>query len=372
MLFQKFKSNSTTIIEENISIKTYGNKISKELTVFYNPQMKLNRDISLLVLKTYFNNFKAIKFCDPMAASGIRELRFLKTIPEIFETITMGDISKTAIKNIKKNAKTNKISLKKIKLETQNAINTIAQNYYHAIELDPFGSPLPYIDISCQRIKHEGILSITATDTATLCGTYPKKTLRKYGIKIIKTFCFEELGLRNLIAYCQRQGAKYDKNLTPILSYSQDHYYKIFFKVEDGRKTSLETIKKLKYINYNIKTQDINIEELETKDSLGKTYIGPLNNKDFIKEIKTKINLISENKKVTKLLEKLENEIDELGYYNPHKLQKEFKIGSEAKFETIENKLKKNGFKVSRPHNNRLGIKTNAKAKDIIKILKEN
>ncbi|MCA9459279.1 MAG: hypothetical protein KC550_01895 [Nanoarchaeota archaeon] len=371
MLFKKSENNSNSITEENITIKTYGDKISKELTVFYNPIMKLNRDLSLLVMKTYFNNSKPIKFCDPMSASGIRELRFLKTIPETFEKITMGDISDTAITNVKKNAKTNKISLKKIELKTQNAINTIAQNYYHVIELDPFGSPLPYIDIACQRIKHEGILSITATDTASLCGTYPKKTLRKYGIKIIKTFCFEELGLRNLIAYCQRQGAKYDKNLIPVISYSQDHYYKIFFKIEDSRKTSLETIKKLKYINYNKETQDIEMQEYETKESIGKTYIGELNDKEFLKQIKTNLNLIQDSKKITKLIEKLEEEIDQLGYYNPHKLQKQFKIGSEAKFETIENKLKEKGFKVSRPHNNRLGIKTNAKAKDIIKILKE-
>jgi tRNA G26 N,N-dimethylase Trm1 len=71
--------NDSFFIEENVTLKTYGSKISKKLEVFYNPKMKLNRDISHLVLYSYFKDFKKkINFCDPMCASGIREIRFLK------------------------------------------------------------------------------------------------------------------------------------------------------------------------------------------------------------------------------------------------------------------------------------------------------
>jgi tRNA (guanine26-N2/guanine27-N2)-dimethyltransferase len=366
MWFKKKDENKAS--EEDVIIKSYGSKISKELTVFYNPLMKLNRDISLLVIKSYFE--KPIKFCDPMVASGIREIRFLKTIPEMFEKLVLGDISKTAIKNVKKNFKLNKVSLKKVSLINTNALNTISSEFFNFIEIDPFGSPVPFLDIACQRIKHNGILSITATDTAALCGTYPKTTLRKYGIKVIKTHFHEELGLRNLIAYCQRQGAKYEKALIPILSYSKDHYFKIFFKVEDSRTSSLQILKELRYIKWDKKTQDVTINEFEDKDSLGKTYIGPLCNKNFLKEVLSNIKLIKEVKKPKDLIEKLLDEIEIIGSYNPHKLQKEFKFASSVKFEDIINSLKEKGFKVSRPHNNRLGIKTNAKSKEILKVMK--
>ncbi len=357
------------IIEENVKIPIYGNKITKKLEVFYNPIMKLNRDISLLVIASYFE--KKIKFCDPMAASGIRELRFLKSpISNLFSQITLGDISKTAIKNIKKNFKLNKISLKNIKLLNENAINTISSSYFNFIEIDPFGSPVPFLDIASQRIKHNGILSVTATDTAALCGTYPKTSLRKYGVKTQKTLWYEELGLRNLIAYVQRQTAKYEKKATPILSYSNNHYYKIFFKIEDGRTNSLEEIKKLKYLKIDKKTQDIKIVDFETKDSFGKTYVGPLCDKKFIKEIQKNINLIKESKEVSKLLDFLINEINIVGHYNIHKLQKAFKFSSNIKFKELIFKLKKKNFRASKPHNNRLGIKTNAKGKDIVKIMK--
>ena len=103
MLFKK----KEYITEENIKIPIYGKKISKELKVFYNPEMKLNRDISLLVINSYFQ--KPIKFCDPMVATGIREIRLLKSISNKFSKIALGDISKTAIKNCKRNLKKNKI-----------------------------------------------------------------------------------------------------------------------------------------------------------------------------------------------------------------------------------------------------------------------
>jgi tRNA (guanine26-N2/guanine27-N2)-dimethyltransferase len=356
------------IFEEDIFIQTFGEKISKDLKVFYNPLMKLNRDISLLVIQTYFN--KQITLCDPMSATGIRELRFIKTIPDKFSKITTGDISKTAIKNIKKNFKKNKLKTNKLELIHDNAINTINKYYYDFIEIDPFGSPIPFLDIACQKIKHNGILSVTSTDTAALCGTYPKTTLRKYGIKIQKTLYFEELGLRNLIAYCQRQGAKYNKSITPILSYSSDHYYKIFFKVQDSKTKSLTKIKELKYISWDKKTQQTKIEEYETKNSIGKTYTKELNNKEFLNKLLENSNLIQDNKKVLKLINSLIEEPNILGYYNPHKFQKEYKFDTSKKFETIIEELKLKGFLASKPHNNRLGIKTNANHKEFIKIMK--
>lgn len=364
-----FKKEISEIAEEEgVKIKSYGSKITKELTVFYNPLMKLNRDVSLLVIKSYFE--KPIKFCDPMVASGIREIRFLKIIPEMFEKIVMGDISKTSIENVQKNFKTNKVSMKKCELINGNAINTISSEFFNFIEVDPFGSPVPFLDIACQRIKHNGILSVTATDTAALCGTYPKTTFRKYGIKVAMTHWHEELGLRNLIAYCIRQGAKYEKVLVPILSYSKDHYFKVFFKVEESRSDAVVSLKELKHIKWDRKTQDVEICEFEDKDTLGKTYVGNLCDKNFLIKIKENMSLIQDNKKISSLIEGLEQEIDVIGSYNTHKLEKEFKFHIDIKFEEIIERLRKKGFEVCRPHNNRLGIKTNATHKEILEAMK--
>ena len=357
------------IKEENIEITNYGDKISKELKVFYNPVMKLNRDISLLLIKSYFN--EPILFCDPMIATGIREIRFLKTIPSLFSHLTLGDISSSAIEDAKKNFKNNEINFDNISFLNENAINTIASQYFHFIEIDPFGTPVPFLDVAFQRIKHNGILSVTATDTASLCGTYPKKTLRRYGIEVKMTLFHEELGLRNLISFCIKTAAKYDKKIEVMLSYSSDHYYKIFLKVTDNKKEAYEDIRKLKYFSYNQKTQEIKLNKYKLSDEFfGPVYIGDLKNKELLNKMISNLTIINDNKKITKKLESIKEEIDIFAYYNPHKLQKSFKINSEMKFLEIFNKLEKKGFKVSKCHNNKLGIKSNCSYKDIIEILK--
>jgi len=363
---------TSTITEEGIQIKSYGDKITKELDVFYNPVMKINRDISLLVIKSYFTttNKKQIKFCDPMSASGIRELRFVKSIPEIFEKITMGDISTSAIENIKKNFKDNNLPLDKIELNRDDAINTISKQFYDFIEIDPFGSPVAYIDVAIQRMKHNGILSVTATDTAALCGTYPKKTLRRYGMKVKKTLWYEEVGLRNLIAHCQVQAGKYDKILIPEISFSYEHFYKVFFRVEDSRSKATKAITDLKYLKWDKKTQETTVCNFGNIETFGKTYIGELNNKNLLKVMIENLNLIEETKKIEKLLNNLSEEVNVLGHFNIHKIEKEYGFSTNMKFDVLIEKLKEKGFEASRPHCSRLCVKTNAKVDDIIELLK--
>jgi tRNA (guanine26-N2/guanine27-N2)-dimethyltransferase len=359
-----------SVIEEDVKITSYGDDISKKLTVFYNPVMKMNRDISLLVINSYFKD-KKIKFCDPMAASGIREIRFLKTIPDKFEKLTIGDMSPTAIENIKKNFKDNKVNLDKVELVCADAINTIISQFYDFIEVDPFGSIVPFLDSALQRIKHNGILSVTATDTAALCGTYPKTCLRRYGMKVTKTLFYEEVGLRNLIAFCIREAGKFDKNLIPVVSITHNHFYKVFFKVEESRGKSSESINNLKYLKWDRITQKTLICDYEDKDSFGKTYVGKLNNKEFLADMLKDIDLIIEKKEVEKLINKLIDEVDLVGYYDPHKLCKENKINFGLKYEKLFEEIRKKGFEVSRVHNDKLGFKTDMESKEIVKIIKK-
>lgn len=364
-----FKKKLFNVEEEEIKIFQYDTKITKKLKVFYNPEMKINRDISILFLKTYFN--KKIKYADPMAATGIREIRFLKTIPEVFSQILIGDISKSAIEDVKKNFKKNKVSSRKVKYQISNAQTTLYKDYFDAIEIDPFGSPVPFIDSACQRIKHNGIICVTATDTAALCGTYPKTCERRYGIKVKKTHYHEELGLRNLIAYTQRQGAKYEKALTPLLSFSNKHFFRIFFKVEEGRQDALKKVRELSHISWDTKTQETKILKLESENSIGKTYVRELNNKKVVEGLIENLHLIKDKKECEKLLTKLKDELDILGYVNPHKLEKEFKFSSKIKYEELFEELKKKKYKVSRVHNDKYGIKTTASTKTIVEIMKK-
>lgn len=364
-----FGKKQVFVEEESVKLYYFGSTISKQLPVFYNPEMKINRDTSLLFIKSYFS--KPISYCDPMGASGIREMRFVSCIPEKFSKIVVGDVSDKAIKTMKKHFKINKLSKKSVDFLRANAQYSLSSQYYDMIEIDPFGSPVPFLDTALQRIKHNGVISITATDTASLCGRYPKTGFRRYGLKTEFVLWYEEFGLRGLIAYCQREAAKYDKALTVEMSFTAKHFYKVFFKVEESRGKANQSLNALKYVFYDKTTQDITFYDYEEKGVLGKIYTGSLNNKKLLKTMKEMSHLLNSSKQAHRLLDSLLEEVDIVGYYNPHKLQKAFKFDCSKKFSQIISDLREQGFEVSRAHNNNLGIKTTAKGNDIICVMKK-
>ena len=99
--------------------------VSKEMDVFYNPVMKLNRDISILLLNSI--DMDKLNIADPLAGSGIRAIRFLKELERgKIKTISINDYSDKAIKSIKNNLKLNKVKVnnkkQKIQPKKQNAL----------------------------------------------------------------------------------------------------------------------------------------------------------------------------------------------------------------------------------------------------------
>jgi len=77
------------------------------MEVFYNPIMNLNRDIAILLLQ----QLPPMHLCDPLAASGVRSIRFAKELK--YKSIAINDINKKAVKSIKNNLKFNKLNNKK-------------------------------------------------------------------------------------------------------------------------------------------------------------------------------------------------------------------------------------------------------------------
>ena len=88
-------------------------KVSKKLPVFYNPAMKLNRDISVLLLNTIGK--KDMQLALPLAGTGIRGVRFILELKKSkIKAISINDYDAKAVKVIRENLKLNKIKKSKI------------------------------------------------------------------------------------------------------------------------------------------------------------------------------------------------------------------------------------------------------------------
>jgi tRNA (guanine26-N2/guanine27-N2)-dimethyltransferase len=314
---------TSTTTEGSATITTHKGKLSKKLPVFYNPLMKFNRDISIILL----NSIKRpLIIADPLAGSGIRSIRFIKELKK-FKSISINDNNEQAIKNIKQNLKLNNIKNKNITITKKDANEFLIQSTgFDYIDIDPFGSPNPFLDAAIKRIARHGILAATATDTAALTGTYPKACRRKYWATPLRNELMHEVGIRILIRKIQLIAAQYEKAITPIFSYAKDHYYRVFFHSQKSKTACDNILKQHKFFYYctNCTNQSIYKQiccSTRTQLQAGPLWTGQLHDKKLTKTmLKNSI-----NEQTTNFLKLINKEANTLGFIDLHKVSKKTK-----------------------------------------------
>src|SRR3972149_8970614 len=220
--------------------------------VFYNPVMELNRDMAVLAFQAYQKLLdREMSVCEPLTSCGIRGVRFAAEIEDI-KSVVINDISERAVQIAKHNVQITKLE-KKITVKNQDA-NALLGRYsaphkrFDAIDIDPFGSPAPYIDSAIRALRDGGLLALTATDMAPLCGVHPKACIRKYGGKPLRTEYCHELALRLLIGCLASVAAKHDVAVSPVFSYRAYNHVRTYVVVSYSAKQADRSIGSMGYI----------------------------------------------------------------------------------------------------------------------------
>jgi tRNA (guanine26-N2/guanine27-N2)-dimethyltransferase len=333
---------------------------NRKPAVFFNPRMKLNRDICCSVLKVLKNECKV--FVDLLAGSGAKGIRIAN---EVGCKVYLNDANPHAYDLIKKNADLNSLNVSVSNLDA----NLFLKKKFDFIDIDPFGTPVPFLDNACMMSKY---LGITATDTAPLCGVYPSACFRKYSaIPLRCEFC-HEVGLRILLGYVARTCAKYGKGMECILSHSTEHYFRIYVRLKKGK--AKQTLKQLGYVYYcrNCMNREFKKEFIPSprKCACGKGFeisgilwLGRIKEQEFCHKVYEESKYLRD-KRLDKILNLILNEIDEPFYYDVHKICK-FMKRSAPPLEKIIGKILSQGFEVSKTHFSPTGIKTNATISDL-------
>lgn len=355
-----------SITEGKTNIFVFKNKITrkgpgfKDKYPFYNPTMELNRDLSILVNQWLVNNCKiCVNILDGLAASGIRGIRIANEIEGNFN-VTINDWSEKAYDLIKKNLE--RYKLKNVTASNRNLNTLLSEERFHYIDVDPFGSPVDFIDSAIRGIYNNGIIACTATDSATLCGVYPKVCLRRYGVSSFHSPAMHEIGLRILLAFICREAAKYDKGIEPLVCYSADYYFRVYIRVINGVDYANKSVSNLKFIKSNSLLLSSN-----RSTRIGPLWLGKIQNKNLIKELRTILTDKQLNTKniLWKLLDLLEEEADAPAfYYSSDYLASSLKI-SPPKMEYICEKLMEKGYTFYRTHFSSTSFKTNASIVEI-------
>lgn len=360
-------------------------KISSDAPVFYNPHMELNRDISILALQTFQKQEdRDINICDLFGGSGIRGVRYKNEIDGV-RHVFINDISETANEYERHNVELNNLKDIEIFQHDASMFLRMHRGEFDVIDIDPFGTPSPFLDSAGYCSRRNSLLCVTATDTSALCGTYKEPCIRKYNAKPYKSEYCHETGIRILAGFVALTLSKYSKSIEVKLSHSTEHYMRLYIEVKKGSKKSDECLKNIGYISHckhclyreenkglATSTPDICPECGEKLIQAGPLWLGEIQNEEFISKMIEE----SENKKlntkedVLKLLESCRIEAKSPAtFYDVHKICKILKI-SAPKLDLVFGNLEKEGFEAVKTHFNPLGIKTNAPLKKIKEIIK--
>jgi tRNA (guanine26-N2/guanine27-N2)-dimethyltransferase len=181
------------------------------------------------------------KILDALSATGLRALRYAQEL-EFATSITANDLSAKAVESIKLNIKHNRLE-EKITTATGNAnghmYRFVGQEShggpgakYDVIDIDPYGTAVPFLDAAVQAVSDGGLLCVTCTDTGVFNSVgFLEKTFSLYGGLSIKGDHCHEGGLRLILHAITTAAARYGIAVEPLLSLSIDYYARVFVRV---------------------------------------------------------------------------------------------------------------------------------------------
>jgi tRNA (guanine26-N2/guanine27-N2)-dimethyltransferase len=351
--------------------------------VFYNPHMKTNRDTAVLVLRAYQSEKKGpVSVCEPMTGCGVRGIRLLLETCNI-ESIILGDLNPSALKLALENANINEINnlikFRELDANLIMSLHSYPRGRFDYVDIDPYGSPAPFINTAIRSTKNHGIIALTATDMAPLCGVNKKACLRKYGSWPLQSEFCHETAIRIMTGTMIRHSAMYEYAANPIFSFYSQHYIRAYYRIHKGAKKADNMLKQLGYIKYcpkclNRETSRHNFTTIckcgEKMDLGGPLWLGELSDPLFLSKIINDLENLEylRGSKAEKLIQMVRAEYGyPVGYYDIDKICKQVGLKS-ISTDRVLNALSSQGHLISKVHYSPRGLKTNAEIKEIEEI----
>jgi tRNA (guanine26-N2/guanine27-N2)-dimethyltransferase len=356
--------------------------------VFYNPVMEFNRDLTVLAFQAYQCMVnREISICDPLTSQGIRGVRFAAEVDGV-KKVLISDINERAFKLAKHNVQINRLEkLVVVQHKDANCVlscHASPKKRFDIVDVDPFGTPAPYLSSALRAIRNNGLLASTATDLAPLCGVHVKACIRKYGGRPLRTEYCHELAVRLLAGCTATLAAKHDIGIRVVFSHSSEHYIRVYAQIAYGAKKADESVKSLGYVLHCFNCfhretthqpfGSVQCPECGSKmDYAGPLWLGSIFDPDFIEL------MIKENKavafrnsaRIAKLLALTKDEASApITYYVLDKLSGKLGLPSPS-IQAFLNALRNSGFHAFPTHFNMRGIRTDAPAQAMHELVKE-
>lgn len=384
---ETIKEGKVKVVVPKLSayIKKPSDYAPSKAPVFYNPTMELNRDLAVLVLQTHQKLLgRELSVCEPLTGCGLRGARFAVEVKGIKKVI-LNDIKPEAAKVAGFNVELNDVA-DRVEVTNEDANLFLSKHAaprkrFDYIDIDPFGPPVPYMDSAIRSLCNHGLLALTATDMAPLCGVHPRACLRKYGGVPLRTEYCHELAVRLVAGCLTMMAAKHEIGINVVFSHSIDHYVRAYAVVNYGAKVADKSVQQIGYILHCFScfhretvtgiTSPLNYvcPSCGAKLSVaGPLWLGRIADKNFcfLMGNEAKERSLRQEKRILKTLTLVQNEAEaQVTYYAVDRICDKLNLPVPPQKKVLD-RIKKEGFQAVLTHFNSRGFRTEAPA-DIIK-----
>ncbi|MFB6360873.1 MAG: 50S ribosomal protein L11 methyltransferase, partial [Halobacteriales archaeon] len=210
--------------------------------VFYNPDMVLNRDVTVAALRAFRERVpEATTYLDANTATGVRAVRAAADGWDV----TALDVDHDAVALTRDNLSRNDLDAT---VRARDANRELHRHRYDVVDIDPFGPPIPFVDAAVRGTRQ--LLCVTATDTAPLCGAHFDAGVRRYDAVPRNTEYHREMGLRILLSALVRTAARHDIGVEPVLSHATRHYVRTYLAIDRGATPADAAREQLGYLHH--------------------------------------------------------------------------------------------------------------------------
>jgi tRNA (guanine26-N2/guanine27-N2)-dimethyltransferase len=208
--------------------------------VFFNPVQELNRDLTVAVLRAYRERNPHVEtYLDATTATGVRGIRAAAD----GWTVTCCDVDSEATALAADNLARNDLDGETV---TGDANVLLHRRTFDVVDLDPFGTPIPFADAAVRGTAD--LLCVTATDLAPLCGAHFNSGVRSYSAVPRNTEYHGEMGVRILLSALARTAARYDVAVDPLVTHASDHYVRTYLALDRGAQAADGTLDRLGHL----------------------------------------------------------------------------------------------------------------------------
>jgi tRNA (guanine26-N2/guanine27-N2)-dimethyltransferase len=354
--------------------------------VFYNPLMRLNRDSAVLAVSVLGDRLgRPADVCEPMCGVGVRGVRL--ALEAGAGRVLMGDLNPSGIQISEENARRNgvaeRVTTRFMDANLMLNLHSSPMNRIDYVDIDPFGSPSEFLDSAVRATRDGGIVALTATDMAPLCGVNPAACLRKYGGRPLRTVYTHEIALRLLVGSAVRAAAIHEMGVKPLFGYYADHYIRVYLGLTHGAKPADASLEEMGYIVHCprcLHREAVKGPYLKASRTCrcgggmvvgGPMWLGDLADDAFTGEMLAKaVKVDGWEPRLIHLIETIRGEIGyPATYFHLDEFSRRAGVSSLNLADVFE-KLKAAGVRATRTHYDPRGIKTDATADELTNVIK--